>query len=125
MGEEEVKTVEAEGKEKKKRKKRPAALSEERTPKLTKVQLLKWRMLEAEARAAKAELETARVTLTFLVSKYPEIVSAQKSADAFRKEYGERKRAYNEYMTSLGESLGLDIRNVAIDEETGLVRELP
>ena len=107
------------------KKKRPAALTEERTHALRRDQLQRWRMLEAEARAAQAEMQLAEFQLATLVNQRPEIVRAQtarsQAVDAFRR----KREASRQYVEELGKLLGLDMRNVAIDEETGAVKVLP
>lgn len=107
------------------KRKRPAALSEERTHRLRKDQLLKYRVLEAETRAAIAEQAQAQQTLDLLISGQPEIQRAINVLAERASEAKSRLDEYRAYMARLGELLGLNMADVAIDDETGLVREIP
>lgn len=107
------------------KKKRRAALSEERGFKLTKTQVLKYRALEAEVRAAKAEQAQAQGALDTLISEQPEIQNAINRLAAQAKATNEALGEYREYMTHLGELLGVNMADVAIDDVTGRVTEYP
>ena len=107
------------------RKKRSAALSEERTHRLRRDQLQRYRMLEAEARAAQAEYQMADLQYQVLINGRPEIVSAQTNKKAAQQRFRAVRDEYVEYINELGLMLGLDMKNVAIDDTTGLVREIP
>lgn len=106
-------------------KKRMAALSEERTHRLRKDQLQRYRMLEAEVRAAQAEYQMADMQYQVLVNGRPEIVSAQTNKKAAQQRFRAVREEYLKYMHELGEMLGMNMKNVAIDDTTGLVREIP
>lgn len=106
------------------RTKRPAALSTERTHALRRDQLTRYRMLEAEARAAQAEFQLADLRFNTLIHSRPEVVAAQTSRAAAQETFRRRREDYRAYVDELGKLLGLDMKNVAIDDETGTVRPL-
>ncbi len=106
-------------------KKRFAALSEERTHRLRKDQLFKYRTLEAEVRAAQAEYQMADLQYQVLVNSRPDIVRAQTAKKAAQEHFRKMRDEYRHYMDELGKMLGLDMAKVAIDDTTGLVREIP
>lgn len=105
-------------------KKRPLALGEHRTHRLRKDQLMKWRMLEAEASKAEAQYHLAEFKLAALISSRPDIVAAQANRKAAQETFKSAREVYLQYMGEIGKSLNVDMKRVAIDEGTGLVREL-
>lgn len=107
------------------KRKRPAALTKQRTHALRKDQLQRYRMLEAEARAAQAEYQMADLRYNTLVGQRPEIVEAQTRRRAAQESFRKARKDYVEYVEGLGKQLSLDMRRVAIDDQTGMVREIP
>jgi len=121
------------------KKKRAAALTEHGTHKLTRPQLQKWRMLDAEMRAAAAEAEkieaqlvTHQKLLEEVILKYKEVahanqrvVNALHAVAAARQEFKARRDAHYEYVQHLGGLLGVKMADCAIDPETGTVRVIP
>jgi hypothetical protein len=105
--------------------KKPAALSDERTPKLRRNQLQKWRMLEAESRAAEAELGTCRLTLKILLDLSPETATAYDNTVRAQREHVARLTAASKYIDNVFGRWGLDPREHGIDEDTGEIRQLP
>ena len=120
------------------RKKRVAALSEERTHKLTKPQLLKWRTLFAEMQSTGARVETSGLRLVEasrnfnnFVTTIPRAAELQKvvmdeasNLKALQQGHKERQKEHTLYVKSLCEKLGITKGNIAIDEQSGIVREI-
>ncbi len=120
------------------KKKRVAALSEERTHKLTRPQLLKWRTLFAEMQGSSAKAESSKYKLMDAQRKFnqavqgvPALASLQGVLEGclgdlavYQKEVKERKAVHSEYVQSLCDKLGFPGKNIAIDDETGIIREI-
>jgi hypothetical protein len=121
------------------RKKRPAALSEERTHKLTKTQLMKWRMLFAEAQQGRAELTTRKLEHEKVLGLFHQAVmenptfaklfkmvqQAENSVKATVIDAKGRIKEHDEYVQSVALKVGLNSSHgIAIDEQTGIVREI-
>lgn len=120
------------------RKKRAAALSEERTHKLTQTQLMKWRMLFAEMRGRGAQVEASQLRLLeksrkfdAFVATIPRAAQLQKEVhsemvdlQALQKGFKEKQAEHTQYVNELREKLGLKGLHIAIDDETGIVREI-
>ena len=119
-------------------KKRFAALSEERTHKLTRAQLLKWRTLFAEMQNSGTKVELSRMkrdaaeqrflTVARSVPKVKVLLedfeSLQASLEVQTDAYKERRKEHNQYVNAVAEKLGLGGKRISIDDATGIVREI-
>jgi hypothetical protein len=121
------------------KRKKPLALSTERTHKLRRDQLAKWRYMDAEVRASVAELQSKMLELQNKrrlfaeeVAKNPEVLAAQRAAesakanmDAARAELVTKKGEHDKYVTEFITKMGLDPNGAySVDDETGLVRSI-
>lgn len=107
-----------------KKRKRRAALSEVGTHRLRRDQLMKWRTLEAELRAAQMQIQMADMTLKSIIQQTPQVSKAMHNLEVAKRMFREKHAEYLGYMGTLGESLGLDLSKCAIDDQSGLVREM-
>lgn len=119
-------------------KKRVAALSEERTHKLTRAQLLKWRTLFAEMQNSGTKVELSRMKRNEAERKFLAVARAvpkvkvllddfeslQGALEVQTVAYKERRDEHNHYITEVAEKLGLSGKKISIDDSTGMVREI-
>ncbi len=101
-----------------------AELTEVGTLKLKKEQLLKWRMLEAEVNDANSKVQLANLILQNTIRENPSVSKAMTTVDSLKRALGEKHREYVQYMNELNETIGVDLSKCAIDDQTGMVREL-
>ena len=86
-------------------------------------EFMKWRMLEAEAKAAKLEMDMSIVMLNKIRSKIPELLQAERNVNETGTVFGKKKREFMLYAEEMCDKFSLDPKHIIIDDKVGVLRE--
>ena len=109
----------------KRTKKEPEAVSDPNVLKLTEVEALRWGKMDAEMRNTLQGARLEELELELLARNY---VQQKQAKEALRQrlllEIEQRKKEYTEFTATLAEKYKINPEKMAIDPDTGVIREL-